>query len=189
MAKKKKRTQEKSRITDIEAKEEMFKLFDMGESGKTNIWKLLKTRFAIQNSRAYKLYDLYHPEWSEIKNKVMTGTITKEQEERLKKEIESRYERIADLQNKKELLNEQLIKGKVKEYYIKEGEPKAYERDMRPAEIASLVRSHKMVSAEISRLENDYPANKLDHQPIEGEIDEVPEQFITLDSGIQINIS
>ena len=178
--------EELPRITDIDVKEAMFRLFGEGIQGKHNIWMEIKKTNAIQNVRCFRLYDIYHGEWSNLKNKAMYDTNIHEAEQRLKLGIQTRLERIKDLQEAKDKLVAELKNCKTKDYYIKDGKPMAFDREHRPSEIAALVRSLKLVSAELSKLENDYPATKIDHSIDVS--DKVKEQFIELASGVKINL-
>lgn len=178
--------EELPRITDIDVKEEMFRMFGKGLQGKHNIWMELKKTNAIQNVRCFRLYDVYHAEWSNLKNEAMYGANAHEQEQRQKMGIQTRLDRIKDLQEAKDKVVHELKHGKTKDYYIKDGKPLSFEREHRPSEIAGLIRSFKLVSAELSKLENDYPATKIDHSIDVS--DKVKEQFIELSSGVKINL-
>lgn len=148
------------RIADPLLKVEMFKLFDDGITLKEQVWTALKRKYLIGNKRSYEKYREYHTEWAELTVKAQEQATALEEQTRLRKQIESRIARIAGLQKQKEALADKLEKGTTRDYFIVKANPKAYDRELTPSEIANLTRSYKTISAEISRLESDYPVEK-----------------------------
>ena len=57
----------KTTISDAQLKQELFLLFEKGNTGKTNVYEQLRTRFNIMKQRVVNAYPLVLSEWQKIK--------------------------------------------------------------------------------------------------------------------------
>lgn len=141
---------EKTTISDAQLKDELLKLFESGNTAKTNLYELLRTKYKLEKQRCLKTFDIVYKEWSEIKAKAQDVQIQANAKEGLKSGLKSKIERMLDLQSILELgtYEETIIDSKT----LKEV---TYIRKLKPLEI-------KALHAELSLMGGDYAPAKQD---------------------------
>lgn len=137
---------EKKTISDAQLKNELFKLFESGNTDNTNIYEQIRTRFKIAKERHVKFYHSTLAEWQEMKDKATNEQVQANQSEALKSGLKSKIEWVAILQ--KELDDDTVIETI---WDFKAGEKVDYPRKMTPAERKGHVdRISKMMGYEAS---------------------------------------
>lgn len=136
----------KKTISDAQLKNEIIKLFESGQTGKTDLLGLLNTEFKLGRDRYFKLYDIAYLDWSKIKDKATSEQVATNAKEGLISALRTKDERLQELQNDIDLLAEKINTNK----------------DLTPAELSSLVKAKKDIHAEISKMQGDYAPSKKD---------------------------
>ena len=96
----------KKTISEPQLVLELKKLFESGNTSKTNSYELLRTKYRIAKDRCLKTFDIALNEWQEIKNKTTDESIEANQKEVLKTANLTKIDRI--------LIAEEIAIGKPK---------------------------------------------------------------------------
>jgi len=96
----------KKTISEPQLVLELKKLFESGNTSKTNSYELLRTKYRIAKNRCLKAFDIALNEWQEIKNKTTAESIEANQKEVLKTANLTKIDRI--------LIAEEIAIGKPK---------------------------------------------------------------------------
>jgi hypothetical protein len=112
----------KKTISAPQLKNELIKLFESGNTSKTNLYELLRTKYKLEKQRCLKAYDVAILEWQETREKATNEQIHANQSEALKRGLKSRIEWVLELQkelddNRHEESVLDLKTGKVTRYY------------------------------------------------------------------------
>ena len=85
---------------------ELKKFFELGKTGKTDLYGLLRTKYKLGKDRYFKTFDVAINEWQQIKNKATAESIEANQKEVLKSANLTKIDRI--------LIAEEIAIGKAK---------------------------------------------------------------------------
>lgn len=160
----------KKRITEEEFKSFLFKELMKGNQNahlKTNFYKLLQTKFAIDKTRALKMHDKYYSEWSNLKHQTENEVLIEHTEKSIKNGLKTKNERLLIYQKQINAIESELENGTTKESKIIGGKLKEIVRDLMPIEKSSMRKTLKDLQAEISKIEGDYAPAKSE---VTGEI-------------------
>ena len=146
----------KTTISDAQLHQELIKLFESGNTSKTNLYELLRTKYKIAKQRCLKMYDLVYSEWQELKKHAQIEQIQANVKDQLKTAVMSKQERLEYLTKiaKAEIkvIKPFVISGKIMEYKM---EPDATER--------------MKAIAELNKMQGDYSPIKQEHTGKNGE--------------------
>ncbi len=119
----------KKTISDAQLKNELIKLFEKGNTSKTNLYELLRTKYKIAKQRCLKMYDTAIKEWRETREKATNEQIHANQTDALKSGLKSRIEWV-------QILQKELEDNRVEESVLdlKSGKVTRYFRAMTPME-------------------------------------------------------
>jgi hypothetical protein len=112
----------KTTISPAQLKNELINLFENGNTSKTNLYELLRTKYKLEKQRCLKAYDVAIKEWQETKEKAINEQIHANQTDALKSGLKSRIEWVLEIQkeldeNRHEESVLDLKTGKVTRYY------------------------------------------------------------------------
>lgn len=167
-----KKTIERKTISEAQLKLELIKLFDSGQTGKSNSYDQLRTKYKLEKQRCLKLYDIAHEEWANLKDKATNEQIQANAKESLKQGLKSKIERVLYYQNEIERCVKQL-NGDLPFTYIVLS--KIYNSHTNgkysvPIQIQNDLRQQiKSFQTEISKIEGDYAATKNELTGKDGE--------------------
>lgn len=152
---------ERKPISDAQLRLELLKLFDSGQTGKTNAYEQLRTRFKMEKQRCCKMFAVVHEEWAKIKRETEAEQIQANTKEALKSGLKSKIERIGDLQNQITELKQKLIENKDFKYVVIGGrfQKKICEIDLSTR--AYIHKTIKDIEAEINKMEGNYAPAKV----------------------------
>ena len=145
----------KTTISDAHLHQELIKLFEGGNTSKTNLYELLRTKHKIAKQRCLKAFDLAMKEWQGLKEKATFEQVQANTVEQLKTAVMSKRERLEYLT--------QIAKGeiKVKKPFVIGGKIMEY-----PSEPDFSDRKNAI--AELNKMEGDYAPQKVAQTDKEG---------------------
>lgn len=132
-------------ITDAALKGELVKLFNKGQTGKTDLYGLLRTKYKLGRDRYFQVYDSTHSEWARLNAKGIGEGIVAGAADAAKNGIKSKTERLMILQEQIDACLTDLDKPKLDIY-----------------EKVALRKTIKELQGEISKIEGDYATEKID---------------------------
>jgi hypothetical protein len=145
----------KTTISDAQLHQELIKLFESGNTSKTNLYELLRTKHKIAKQRCLKAFDLAMKEWQQLKEKATSEQVQANTVEQLKTAVMSKRERLEYLtkiaKGEVKVLKPFVIRGKIMEY---KAEPDFYDR--------------KQAIAELNKMEGDYAPSKVAQTDVAG---------------------
>ena len=160
----------KKTISDAQLQKELFKLFNGGNTAKSNIYEQLRTKFKMMKQRYLKAYDVALVEWQKIQQKAQAEQTTENTKEGLKSGLKSKIQRQLEIQAMLEpdyLVDESRYGANGKKI-------KSAFRKLDPTEIKNL-------HAELSKMDGSYAATKIEGEfrelrPLFGDKDEILEK-------------
>ena len=154
----------KKTISDAQLKNELIKLFESGNTSKTNLYELIRTTYKIGKQRCLNMFDTAYLEWQKTKEQATKEQIQANAVEGLKIGLKSKLERQLEIQAEIMDLQQKLINNTTKDVFIdfKKGVPKNYERNLTPGEIAQYKRTIAILNVELSKMAGDYAPSKVD---------------------------
>ena len=90
---------EKPYISEAQLKKELFKLFNKGKTGKTDLYGVIRTKYTMGRDRYFKNYDLAIAEWQKIQEKAQTEQTIDNAKESLKTGLKEKIIRQLELQS------------------------------------------------------------------------------------------
>lgn len=150
----------KGYLTDIALKEEYMKLFESGNTENTSTYNDIRQRYTIAKARHIKIYYKTLEEWSNLKEIARNNQIQANTEISLKKGLKSKLERLFDLQEQIDKLNEELEKNIMYVSAFQDGELLTGTRPLSAIEKSTINKTIKEIRAEISKIEGDYAPTK-----------------------------
>lgn len=150
-------------ISDTQLETEIIKQFQKGNSAKTDLYGLLRTKFKLGRDRYFKLYDVAYNKWQIQKEKAEADQMYENGKECLKSGLKSKIEREAELEKKIDELNKIIEIGTTKDYYIHNGKARTYNRDISILEKTRTVNEIRQLNAELSKMRGDYAPDKHEH--------------------------
>ena len=160
----------KKTISDAQLKSELFKLFNKGQTGKTDLYGLLRTKSKLGRDRYFKAYDLAYSEWQITQEKANVDQSIENGKEALKLGLKSKIERQLQLQA---MLEPEYRHEEIVGTDVKSGKVIRAMRVLNPME-------RKHIHAELSKMDGSYAATKIDAEirdlrPLFGDKDELLE--------------
>lgn len=163
-----KQPKEKISISDAQLKNELIKLFESGNSAKTELLGIFRNKYKIGTDRFLREFNLAYETWQIAKNKSTVDTIQANQKESLKSGIKTKLERLIELQKQVEQLQKELDDNRTIISTFYDGAMITDYRELTPLERAKLHQIIKEVRAEISKIEGDYAPTKTANTDKEG---------------------
>lgn len=124
---------DKITLSDTQLKSEIINLFINGNSGKTDLIGLLRTKFKFGRDRYFKIYDIALKEWTESHEKAQKELIGTKAVEGLKSGLKSRIEYCLEIQK---MLDDNITTETIWDF--KAGGPITYTRELTPLERKAL---------------------------------------------------
>lgn len=153
---------EKPSISDEQLKQELIAEFEKGNSVKTELLGVFRSKYKIGSDRFSKIFDPTKVFWSEAKEKATLDQLTANTANALKSSLKTKLERMNQLEKRKDNINKILDSGKITETIIpKFGDACDMERSLTPIEIAKLTEASKSIDAELSKMHGDYAPTKI----------------------------
>jgi len=90
---------DKPYISEAQLKKELFKLFNKGKTGKTDLYGVIRTKYTMGRDRYFKNYDLAIFEWQKIQEKAQTEQTIDNAKESLKIGLKDKIIRQLELQS------------------------------------------------------------------------------------------
>jgi len=159
---------EKKTISEAQLKSELFKLFNKGKTGKTDLYGLLRTKAKLGRDRYFKAYDLAYAEWQKTQEQANIEQSIENGKELLKSGLKSKIERQLQLQA---MLEPEYRHEEIIGVDVKSGKVIRAMRPLNPTEI-------KNIHSELSKMDGSYAPAKIDAEirdlrPLFGDVDEL----------------
>lgn len=139
-------------ISDAQLKDELIKLFEAGQTGKTDLYGLLRTKIKLGRGRYFKTYDETLLQWQQQREKAQSEQVRANASEQLKSGLKSKTDRLLELQK----MLEDDYTTEISMFDIKSGKLLKGKRKLTPGELIA-------VNAEISKMNGDYSPKKMEH--------------------------
>jgi len=137
---------DKPYISEAQLKKELFKLFNKGKTGKTDLYGVIRTKYTMGRDRYFKNYDLAIFEWQKIQEKAQTEQTIDNAKESLKIGLKDKIIRQLELQSMLEpdYRHEEIVGAD-----IKTGKVIRVMRQLTPKEI-------QLIHSELSKMDGSY---------------------------------
>lgn len=137
---------EKKTISEAQLKSELFKLFNKGKTGKTDLYGLLRTKAKLGRDRYFKAYDLAYAEWQKTQEQANIEQSIENGKELLKSGLKEKIIRQLELQSMLEAdyRHEEIVGAD-----IKTGKVIRVMRQLTPKEI-------QLIHSELSKMDGSY---------------------------------
>lgn len=169
------------KLSDQQLKSEIISLFNSGNTGKTDLYGLIRIKYTLARDRYFKMYDLCYSEWAKIKEEANTGVTIRAAEEAARIGLKSKIEKQAHLQKQIDDIQSDLDANIMVDYYYEEGVPVKIEKEMNVETKAYLRKTIKELYAELNKMEGDYAPAKIAQTDKNGE--DIPIFNVTLNIG------
>ena len=159
---------DKITISDAQLKKELFKLFNKGQTGKTDLYGIIRTKHTMGRDRYFKNYDLAISEWQNTQEKAQIEQTIENTKEGLKSGLKSKIERQLELQS---MLEPDFRVEEIVGTDVKSGKVIRAMRVLNPME-------RRNIHAELSKMDGSYAPAKFDGnirqlRPLFGDTDEL----------------
>lgn len=137
---------DKPYISEAQLKKELFKLFNKGKTGKTDLYGVIRTKYTMGRDRYFKNYDLAIAEWQKIQEKAQVEQTIDNAKESLKIGLKEKIIRQLELQSMLEpnYRHEEIVGAD-----IKTGKVIRAMRPLTPKEI-------QLIHSELSKMDGSY---------------------------------
>jgi len=137
---------DKPYISEAQLKKELFKLFNKGKTGKTDLYGVIRTKYTMGRDRYFKNYDLAIFEWQKIQEKAQVEQTIDNAKESLKIGLKEKIIRQLELQSMLEpnYRHEEIVGAD-----IKTGKVIRVMRQLTPKEI-------QLIHSELSKMDGSY---------------------------------
>ena len=149
-------------ISEAQLKIELIKLFESGNSAKTELLGIFRNKYKIGTDRFLREFDKAFIEWQNTKEKAIYEQIYTNQKEFLKSGLKSKLERQLELQA---MLDMNYLTKEVVGIY--QGEVIFTERPLTPSEI-------KNIHVELSKMDGSYVPTKIAETDVSGKDRKLP---------------
>lgn len=159
---------EKKTISNPQLKKELFKLFNSGQTGKTDLYGLIRIKYTMGRDRYFKNYDLAIAEWQKTQEQAQIEQTIENTKEGLKSGLKSKIERQLELQA---ILEPDYRVEEIVGTDVKSGKVIRAMRVLNPME-------RRNIHAELSKMDGSYAAAKFEGEirqlrPLFGDTDEL----------------
>lgn len=158
-------------ISDAQLKHEIFKQFAKGNTGKTDLYGLLRTNFKLGRDRYFNSYDVALSDWAKLKDKAEGEGIISKTIEAAKNGLKSKIEKQFEIQKEIEIIDKQ-IKGEVQFSFIlgsKVMNSHNGDKFMLPVQVQNDLRKRKLeYYAELNKMDGDYAPAKVARTDTDG---------------------
>jgi hypothetical protein len=159
----------KTFLNDTALKGEYMKLFEGGNTENTDTYNQIRQNYKIAKGRHIKIYYKTLEEWSILKDKALDKQIQANTAISLKSGLKSKVERLLQLQEQIESLNNEIKANVMIVSTFYDGEIITGARPMNSIEKSTINKTIKEIRAEISKIEGDYAPTKSAQTNINGE--------------------
>lgn len=139
-------------ISDAQLKKELFKLFNKGKTGKTDLLGHIRTKYTMGRDRYFKHYDLAISEWQKTQEQAQTEQTIENTKEALKSGLKSKLQRQLELQS---MLEPDFRVEEIVGTDVKSGKVIRAMRVLNPME-------RRNIHAELSKMDGSYSPTKFD---------------------------
>ncbi len=139
-------------ISDAQLKKELFKLFNSGKTGKTDLYGIIRTKYTMGRDRYFKNYDLAISEWQNTQEKAQIEQTIENTKGSLKQGLKTKIERQLELQS---MLEPDYRVEEIVGTDVKSGKVIRAMRVLNPME-------RRNIHAELSKMDGSYAPAKLD---------------------------
>jgi hypothetical protein len=159
----------KTYLNDTALKGEYMKLFEGGNTENTDTYNQIRKNYKIAKVRHIKIYYKTLEEWSKLKDIAIDKQIQANTAISLKSGLKSKVERLLQLQEQIESLNNEIKENVMIVSTFYDGEIITGARPMNSIEKSTINKTIKEIRAEISKIEGDYAPTKSAQTNINGE--------------------
>jgi hypothetical protein len=154
---------ERKSISDAQLRSELRKLFAKGITQKSNAYEQTRTKFKMEKQRFWKMFDVVHSDWANLKDKAESEGISEATKEAVKTGLKSKLEKQLHIQNQIDAIQADIDRGVLEEYTYIHGEYEVVEKIMNAETKAYLRKTMKDLYAELNKMEGDYAPTKVDN--------------------------
>ena len=155
----KKKEIKRTKLSDSQLKSEIFALFNTGNTGKTDLYGLIRTKYTLARGRYFKMYDLCLAEWSKIKEQADSEATIQAAGEAAKNGLKSKIEKQVHIQRLIDSIQTDIDNG-FYETIAGSVNPQILQIALSPMEKAALGKTIKDLYAELNKMEGDYAPTK-----------------------------
>jgi len=146
----------KTPISDAQLHNWLIAMFEKGNTGKTNLYELLRTSKSIMKERCLKAYDKAIVEWQEMKEKSTSEQVEANTIEQLKTGLKSKIEKKRHIQDQINGIQADLDRAIVEDYVVLGGKLQVVNKIMNAETKAYLRKTMKDLYAELNKMDGDY---------------------------------
>lgn len=152
--------QSKKTISDAQLRSELIKLFEKGETGKTDLYGLLRTKHKMGRDRYFQAYDTAMNEWQKVKERTTNEQVQANTIDGLKSGLKSKLERQLHLQKQIDDIQMDIDKGILEDYVVVGGKLQVVNKIMNAETKAYLRKTIKELTAELNKMDGSYSPTK-----------------------------
>lgn len=151
----------RTKLSESQLKSEILALFNSGNTGKTDLFGIIRIKYTLARDRYFKMYDQCYAEWTILKEKADTEATVEAANLSAKTGLKTKIEKQLSLQNQIDEIQAEIDLGYWEQVLTVRKKEKIVKYTLSPQEKGFLRKTMRELYAELNKMEGDYAPTKV----------------------------